>query len=329
MSEEYYNIGPRINDIDFYFGGVLAVAFSFPTSSAEVSVKAIRSVQSAVSISSSASSSSIKIMHASSVISSALDVSVSGVEILKTLIISHTTVSVSATIIKTAKASAIVSITTSPFANLTVIAKAHSHSDFTSSVQATGITVVKASANIHILKNIDFNAKKINITSAIIALVSKSNIKPPIRFSPFFIDYSSIKTLLILDGKPLSNHNRNFDVSLSPSFVENKNWNNKKNRYYKLASVSGRKTFNLSWSFLPNFMEKTVDSRHGRDFLAKISEDPDVHVLKIINNDEDGLTPYTETTYNVFIRSYSESLLRRDLIDDVYYFDCNLTLEEA
>ena len=76
-------------------------------------------------------------------------------------------------------------------------------------------------------------------------------------------------------------------------------------------------------------MEKTVDTRHGRDYIASVSEDPDVHVLKVINQDQNGLTPYTETSYNVFVRSYSETLIRRDLSDGVYYFDCSLTLEEA
>jgi hypothetical protein len=76
-------------------------------------------------------------------------------------------------------------------------------------------------------------------------------------------------------------------------------------------------------------MTQTVDTRHGRDYIASISEDPSVHVLKVINQDQNGLTPYTETSYNVFVRSYSETLLRRDLSNGVYYFDCNLTLEEA
>ena len=99
------------------------------------------------------------------------------------------------------------------------------------------------------------------------------------------------------------NSYREFDISIAPSFVENKNWNNRKSRYYKRASESGRKTFSLSWKFLPNFMDKTVDTRHGRDYIASISEDPDVHVLKVINQDQNGLTPYTETSYNVFVRS--------------------------
>jgi DNA-dependent RNA polymerase auxiliary subunit epsilon len=76
-------------------------------------------------------------------------------------------------------------------------------------------------------------------------------------------------------------------------------------------------------------MEKTVDSRHARDYISIVSEDPDVHILKVINQDQNGLTPYTESTYNVFVRSYSETLIRRDLSDGVYYFDCSLTLEEA
>jgi hypothetical protein len=165
--------------------------------------------------------------------------------------------------------------------------------------------------------------------AATVAILTKVNVNQPIRFSPSFIDYSSIKTFLLIDNKPITNHNRKLDVSLSASYIENINWNNKKNRYYKSGSRSGRKTFSLSWNFLPNFMEKTVDTRHGRDYILSISEDPDVHILKIINQDENGLTPYTESTYNVFVRSYSETLIRRDISDGVYYFDCNLTLEEA
>ena len=80
---------------------------------------------------------------------------------------------------------------------------------------------------------------------------------------------------------------------------------------------------------LPNSLEDTVDLRHGRDFLNSISEDPDSHVLKVLNQDENGLTAYTETSYTVFVRSYSETLVRRYLNEGVYLYDCSLTLEEV
>jgi hypothetical protein len=134
---------------------------------------------------------------------------------------------------------------------------------------------------------------------------------------------------LLLDGKPLTAHNRSFEVSLSPSFIENTNWNNKKNRYYKRSSESGRKTFSLSWKYLPNSKEYAVDGRYSRDFIQGIADDPDVHVLKVINQDESGLTPPTETSYNVFVKSYSEKLIRRHIEEEVYFFDCSITLEQA
>jgi hypothetical protein len=57
--------------------------------------------------------------------------------------------------------------------------------------------------------------------------------------------------------------------------------------------------------------------------------DPDVHTLTIINQDENGVTPYTEENVMVFVSTFSENLIRRDLVDDVYYFDCSMTLEEV
>ena len=57
--------------------------------------------------------------------------------------------------------------------------------------------------------------------------------------------------------------------------------------------------------------------------------DADTHTLTVISQDEDGITPYTEENVTVFVSSFSENLIRRDLINDVYYFDCALALEEV
>jgi len=142
--------------------------------------------------------------------------------------------------------------------------------------------------------------------------------------------YSSIhRTLIMIDGKPLTNHNRTLAMDVEPIFVENRNWNNRKNRYYKSQNRSGRKVFNLSWSWLPNSINYTVDHGSGRDFIHQIAADPRGHVLKIINLDESGTTPYTETSYNVLIKNYNETLIRRDLSNDVYFWDCSMSLEEV
>jgi hypothetical protein len=85
----------------------------------------------------------------------------------------------------------------------------------------------------------------------------------------------------------------------------------------------------MSWSWLPNSINYTVDGNSGRDFIKKIAEDPRHHVLKIINMDETGTTPYSETSYNVLVKDYSETLIRRDIPNDVYFWDCSMSLEEV
>lgn len=328
--DEKFNIGPQARDIDLYIGGIVASAY---INSLAVSVTA-----SAITITTGASNSTIqssstisgsKIAFASSSVDITTTVNAAPIEVLKSLIHSDTVTTVTASAMKITSASSVSGVTSSVTTTGTRITKAVATSAIMTTVQAAGTRFVNGISVINITHVVDFTAKEIILANISISIRSRSSINTPVRFSPSFIDYSSIRTFLILDDKPLTNHNREFDVSISPSFVENRNWNNKKNRYYKRASESGRKTFSLSWKYLPNFMTQTVDTRHGRDYIASISEDPDVHVLKVINQDQNGLTPYTETSYNVFVRSYSETLLRRDLSNGVYYFDCNLTLEEA
>ena len=145
------------------------------------------------------------------------------------------------------------------------------------------------------------------------------------------VDFSSIRSLLMLDGVPLTNQNRKLDVSAAPIFIENLNWQGDASRYYKNASANSaaKRTFNLQWTFIPNFENKTVDLRASRNFLNKKSKDGDVHTLTILKQDEDGTTPYTEESVDVLIVNYSENLIRRDLVDDVYYFDCSMSLQEV
>lgn len=145
------------------------------------------------------------------------------------------------------------------------------------------------------------------------------------------VDFSSIRSLLMLDGVPLTNQNRKLDVSANPIFIENLNWQGDVSRYYKntTANSAAKRTFNLQWSFIPNFENKTVDLRASRNFLNKKSKDGDVHTLTILKQDEDGTTPYTEESVDVLIVNYSENLIRRDLVDNVYYFDCSMSLQEV
>ena len=177
-------------------------------------------------------------------------------------------------------------------------------------------------------------AGKISLATIQIVLqeVGALAIQTPIVFAQNVasgIDASIYRTLVLLDGKPLTIHNRKLDMGIDQIFTETVNWNNRKTRYYKSNSRAGRRTFNMSWSWLPNSINYTVDGNSGRDFIKKVAEDPRHHVLKIINMDETGTTPYSETSYNVLVKDYNETLIRRDIPNDVYFWDCSMSLEEV
>lgn len=176
-------------------------------------------------------------------------------------------------------------------------------------------------------------AGKITLTTIRINILNNTNINAElIKFSnSITADSSLIRTLLLLDGKPLTNQTRLFDYSLTPIFVENTNWAGDSSRYYKNsgANASGKRTFNIKWSFIPNYSNKTVDNKESRNYIKSVAMDADTHTLTVINQNENGLTPYTEENVTVFVSSFSENLIRRDLVDNVYYFDCSMTLEEV
>lgn len=332
MTEEYYQIGPSLDNIDFYVGGITISLFL----SSEVTVDPVNATRivpasSSVSCSINSSFNSSKIAYSSSSMSATLNKTVTTLELLNVLMHAHIEVTLSVSLQKIAYSSSDMGLNLNAFATLikTAFGSTHIHNNIYLAADYYAIRNGTNTPGFSIISNLSAFGSEILGAEASISILSKFLVNPPIRFSPDFIDAGSIRTLLLLDGKPLTNHNRNLDISRSPIYLENRNWNNRSNRYYKRQSNSDRATFSISWSFLPNYREKTVDNRMARDYISSIAEDPDVHVLKVINQNENDLTPYTETTYNVFVRGYSESLIRRDLQDGVYYFDCNLTLEEA
>ncbi|NDB56829.1 hypothetical protein EB001_00015 [bacterium] len=215
----------------------------------------------------------------------------------------------------------------------TKIAKALASITPTSNVAVLGTLIKYASATISSSANLSVVGDIVLITAKINNLFGNTQITvQAVRFSnSITADSALIRTLLMLDGIPLTNQNRQFDISVTPIFVENINWQGDASRYYKNTSANsgGKRTFNLQWRFIPNYENKTVDLRASRNYINKKSKDADVHTLTILKQDETGTTPYTEENVDVLITNYSENLIRRDLVDDVYYFDCSMSLEEV
>lgn len=217
-----------------------------------------------------------------------------------------------ASIIKTAKASSVIT----PTSNVA-----------TSAIKIMNISsVVSGNVNLTIVGKIVLAIMKIN------NLFGNTNVSiKAIKFSNAGVDSSLIRSLLMLDGVPLTDQNRKMDVAAAPVYVENINWQGDASRYYRNSAngFAAKRTFNLQWSFIPNYENKTVDSKASRNYLNKKSKDADVHTLTIIKQDQNGTTPYTEEDVDVLIVSYTESLIRRDLVDDVYYFNCSMSLQEV
>lgn len=267
----------------------------------------------AITIDSNATVDSEKIAFASTAIAADSNLSVSAQEILNASAVIQSDSNVSVSVIKTAKAS--VSIASTSNVSVTTIRIMKIASSISGNVNLTivgKITLATARIAINNLGNVTAKAVKFILGNVISAS-----------------DLSDIRTVLLIDDKPITNHNRKLGVSVEPIFVENINWNNRKARYYKSSSRPARKTFSLSWSYVPNSQSHTVDGKRGRDYLREIAGKPQHHVLKIINMDENGTTPYTETSYNVLVKDYSETLIRRDLVDDIYFWDCSISLEEV
>jgi len=201
-----------------------------------------------------------------------------------------------------------------------------------SNLVVIGRKIIKGVANLSGQINLT-TAGKIFLATIRINILNNTDIRvEAVRFSTnITADSALIRSLLLLDGKPLTNQTRTFDYSVTPLFVENINWAGDSSRYYKnnAANSSGKRTFNIKWSFIPNYSSKTVDYKESRNYIKAIAMDADTHTLTIINQDESGATPYTEETVSVFVSSFSENLVRRDLVDNVYYFDCSMTLEEV
>ena len=251
-----------------------------------------------------------KIAFTSSAISANSNLSVSGTEILLAQTVIETTSDVQSSAYKIAFANTAITVGSEAAINAKTIKYAAASLSGSVNLSTTG-KISLATIRIVILPNTNVSAKFVKFSSVT------------------GVDSSSIRTLLLLDGKPLTNQNRTLNISSMPVFIENRNWAGNSSRYYKNQTSADKKSFSINWRFIPNFREKTVDERHSRDYLRKLSLDPDVHELRIVNQDSDGITPYTETVYNVFIKDFSENLIRRDIVDNVYYFDCSISLEEA
>lgn len=328
-----YQINEPARGIRFYNGTpIIGIQASF---SIQTNVSTIVGRINTISISSQSISSNLTI-SAGKLVSFDLsleidtDIQVSSIELLKLL--SYMAGSVTLTSSGTKKALA--SSNQSFSLDTTSIARQifYSESNLDSSLEVFPVVKKIISAQANLSNILSFSVSEFTIFNSLfpsqMSISSGFLIADIIRFTTGERTPGSLVPLLLLDNMPLTDQNRKFDDSFKPVFVENKNWNNTKSRYYKRAN-GGKTSFRISWDWLPSDRESTIDKRFARDFISEKAMDPDIHTLTVITYGENPEDVFEKTDYNVFISSYSENLIRRDLSSEVYFWSCSLDLEEA
>lgn len=79
--------------------------------------------------------------------------------------------------------------------------------------------------------------------------------------------------------------------------------------------------FSFSWSYLPDKSTRTADLREGRDFLYNAIKTAST-ITVMIQEERQGQWE----TYTCLPTSYSENLIRNDMISQCKYFDVSLEL---
>ena len=365
MANSFYSFGVPFNSgIDFYGGDEANLISVEVSKNFSVTVSFVKIAFGSAQLSADADTSIIarRVIFAEIAISDILaaDVTVATTIREGSTIALSGSVEVSTSAQKIAYASSTIDCTSSLTPSATKISTPAASLSGAADVSCVSIKVVHASIGISSTSSLTTNASRIKFIGSLISVLSNLRTIPNastinvdiflatirinintsssgtraemIRFSPnITADSTLIRALLLLDGAPLTNQSRTFDISSAPVFIENINWAGDSSRYYKNSAQYGgsKRTFNAKWSFIPNKSEETVDLRESRNYLKSIAMDSDTHTLTIIRQDESGLTPYTEESVNVFVTNFNENLIRRDLVSGVYYFDCAMTLEEV
>jgi hypothetical protein len=84
-----------------------------------------------------------------------------------------------------------------------------------------------------------------------------------------------------------------------------------------------KRSFSLSFQYLPNLQSMTIDGRKGRDYFNELSQTRGVvYVLIKLDPNKD------YESYQCYINSYGERLIRRDLGNGCSYYDISISLDE-
>lgn len=128
--------------------------------------------------------------------------------------------------------------------------------------------------------------------------------------------------LISLNGIDLTDDGRLFNESNEHKVVDIELANGGLRRYHK----ANKKTFSFSWDWCPNADSDTRDGLGARDTIRSIALAGTSMTLGIRRN---AANPNSITYYTVLLSSYSEELLRRDIVGKRYLYNVKLDLVEV
>jgi hypothetical protein len=128
-----------------------------------------------------------------------------------------------------------------------------------------------------------------------------------------------ITHLVVLNNEEITEHGRVFQASVVTASSDIELANGNKRRFIKNA----KNTYTLSYTWIPNIPEHTVDGRKARDFLYSVATTSAAIPFSV-------KTDPAEPFYNtyVYVESYNETLVRRDIASKCSYYNLDISLKE-
>ena len=201
MPDEYYEISPQLNDIDFYIGESKAESSVQIASQVEASAGRIANASSSIAIASSFSAPFLrKIIEIQSSIAIEVVKEVTPLEVLNVLTIIHIQSDVVSSTQKITTASSSIDITSSVSVPCQKITRFLSEAHISSSTSVNAKKITRAASISAISISSNFNTKLIANIRISLPINIRSIVKSPIRLSPSYIDDTSIRTLFTLDN---------------------------------------------------------------------------------------------------------------------------------
>lgn len=130
----------------------------------------------------------------------------------------------------------------------------------------------------------------------------------------------SLNSLIKINNNLITEHNRKYSSNFSFANEDKMLLAGAKKRFIRPS----KKSFDFSWSYLPDKAASSIDGLSSRDFLYNISLTNSLVSLAIQDNHQD-IWNY----YSCIITEYSENIIKIDIPNQCKYYDVSLKLGEV